>query len=135
MRTVVLDSWACIAFLKGEPEGAEVHGLVEEAKEGALSLCLCLVNLGEVLYRVQRTDGAAVAEDVLEALEALPVEFVPVDLELTRRAASLKAVTPVAYADCFAAALAQLRDAEVATGDPEFRKFGSAIKVLWLSAE
>ena len=49
-------------------------------------------------------------------------------------AAHLKARTPIAYADCFAAALAIFQEAILVTGDPEFNKIKSAeLKIEWLS--
>jgi predicted nucleic acid-binding protein len=36
------------------------------------------------------------------------------------------------YADCFAAALARLKKAELYTGDPEFKVVEKEIKVVWL---
>ena len=38
----------------------------------------------------------------------------------------------MAYADCFAAALAKLRNVEVVTGDPEFKEVDGDVKVAWL---
>ena len=38
----------------------------------------------------------------------------------------------MAYADCFAAALAKSRNAELLTGDPEFKVVEKEIKVQWL---
>ena len=38
------------------------------------------------------------------------------------------------YADCFAAALAKLRNAELITGDPEFKEVEKEIKVSWLTS-
>jgi len=38
----------------------------------------------------------------------------------------------MAYADCFAVALARLRKAELYTGDLEFKVVGKEIKVVWL---
>jgi hypothetical protein len=37
----------------------------------------------------------------------------------------------MAYADCFAVALASLRKAELYTGDPEFKVVEKDIKVVW----
>ena len=44
---------------------------------------------------------------------------------------------PIAYADCFAAALAQSMNAALVTGDPEFRKIKPDCNVLieWLKPE
>ena len=38
----------------------------------------------------------------------------------------------MAYADCFAAALAKLHNAELVTGDPEFREVERDIRIGWL---
>ena len=38
----------------------------------------------------------------------------------------------MSYADCFAAALAKLRSAELITGDPEFKAVEGEIKIGWL---
>jgi len=35
-------------------------------------------------------------------------------------------------ADCFAAALAKIRKAELVTGEPEFKQVESEIKIFWL---
>lgn len=41
----------------------------------------------------------------------------------------------MSYADCFAAALARKRQAELVTGDPEFREVEDEIKVVWIGQE
>jgi predicted nucleic acid-binding protein len=38
----------------------------------------------------------------------------------------------MSYADCFAAALAKERKAEVVTGDPEFKQIEPEVKVHWI---
>lgn len=133
MRRVVLDSWATLAFLLDEPAAAEVEALLRAAQAGEASLGMCVVNVGEVLYRMERIGGNEAPGRALDALRDLPIEFVDVGLELTEQAAALKATTPVSFADCFAAAVAISRDAELATGDPEFARFGPPLQVLWLS--
>jgi ribonuclease VapC len=54
------------------------------------------------------------------------------DWELTRGAAKIKAKGKIAYADCFAAALAKKQNAELITGDPEFEQLSGQIKIRWL---
>jgi len=54
------------------------------------------------------------------------------DLTLARQAAIFKATKKMAYADCFAAALAKLRNVELVTGDPEFKEVEKEIKIGWL---
>ena len=64
----------------------------------------------------------------------MPIELVGVDsdLHLVRQAAVFKAIKKMSYADCFAAALAKTCNAELVTGDPEFKTVGGEIKIAWL---
>ncbi len=65
-------------------------------------------------------------------MKQLPVTIVNADLEITIAAATLKSQHPVAYADCFAAALGIIKKTKVITGDPEFKRFGEEVKVDWI---
>jgi predicted nucleic acid-binding protein len=66
----------------------------------------------------------------------MQIEIVPVDardLELVRQAAIFKATRKMSYADCFAAALAKIRNAELVTGDREFKVVEGELKrIRWL---
>jgi ribonuclease VapC len=124
MATKVLDSWALMAFLQDAPAAAEVERLMLQAADEKHKLLLCVVNWGEIYYSVARAEGEAVAEQKAADLATLAIDLVPVDddLKLAREAAKLKATKRMAYADCFAAALAKTRNAELVTGDPEFKE-------------
>ena len=52
---------------------------------------------------------------------------------LVRQAAIYKAAKKISYADCFAAALAKIKNAELLTGDPEFKTVEGEIKIGWLA--
>ena len=134
MATKVLDSWALMAFLHDEPAAEEVEKLLVKSAEDKHKLLLCVVNWGEIYYSIARAEGEAVAEQKAADLATLAIELVPVteDLQLVREAAKLKAAKKLAYADCFAAALAKLRGVEVVTGDPEFKEVEGEVKVAWL---
>jgi ribonuclease VapC len=134
MATKVLDSWALMAFLHDEPAAEEVEKLLVKSAEDKHKLLLCVVNWGEIYYSIARAEGEAVAEQKAADLATLAIELVPVtdDLQLVREAAKLKAAKKMAYADCFAAALAKLRGVEVVTGDPEFKEVEGEVKVAWL---
>jgi predicted nucleic acid-binding protein len=134
MATKVLDSWALMAFLQDEPAAGEVEKLLVKAAEDKHKLLLCVVNWGEIYYSIARTEGEAIAEQKAADLATLAVELVGVsdDLQLVREAAKLKAAKKMSYADCFAAALAKLRNAEIVTGDPEFKEVEGEVKVAWL---
>jgi len=134
MATKVLDSWALMAFLHDEPAAEQVEKLLVKAAEDKHKLLLCVVNWGEIYYSIARAEGEAIAEQKAADLATLAIDLVPVDddLQLVRVAARLKASKKMAYADCFAAALAQLRNVELVTGDSEFKEVEREVKVAWL---
>jgi ribonuclease VapC len=134
MAVKVLDSWALMAYLQDEPAAEEVEKILLKAAADEHKLLLCVVNWGEIYYAIARTEGEAVAEQKAADLATLAIELVPVDhdLQLVREAAKLKASKKMAYADCFAAALAKLRGVEVVTGDLEFKEVEGEVKVAWL---
>ncbi|MDW3229828.1 MAG: PIN domain-containing protein, partial [Acidobacteriota bacterium] len=90
-------------------------------------------NYGEVYYIVARELGLGKAEEIAEVIKTLPINIVEVDLVLAKEAAKFKAKFSISYADCFAAALAKLKKAEVLTGDKEFGKLAHEIKIMWIS--
>jgi uncharacterized protein with PIN domain len=128
----VFDSWAVLAFLEDEPSARIVRQMIIDAQQAASALLLTTVNAGEVWYSLARTRSAADADTGLVHIEQLGFQIVTADWQLARAAAAFKVAGKAAYADCFAAALAQLRGVPVVTGDPEFKQFESQIKVHWL---
>jgi len=132
MAAKVLDSWALLAFFKGEPAGLAVENLIHKAMAEEIRLLLCVVNWGEVYYGMWRAGGRTAAESVADDLSRLPLDLVEADLSLSRQAAAYKATNKMAYADCFAAALAKTRNCELLTGDPEFKALEKEIRIRWL---
>jgi ribonuclease VapC len=128
----VLDSFALTAYIQNEAAGPRVKELFQEAEAGASRLLMTTVNLGETLYIVYRRQGPNGLVTVLNLTADLPVDVVNADLPLAVSAARIKAVTPISYGDCFAAALALERDATVVTGDSDFRRLEHLIAVEWL---
>lgn len=132
MRRYVFDSYALLAFLEDEP-GAEVvaEALQEIVASRAIGY-LSVINWGEINYSIMRELGQSAAESALSHVSGLPLELVDADLELTRAAARLKGRYRIAYADCFAAALAKKHKAVVLTGDPEFALLEQEVEVRWV---
>lgn len=135
-REYVIDSYALLAYLEAEPAGDRVRELLEAAKEGKRRLYMCVVNLGEVMYIVERERGLPKAQETLARIDELPIEILDVDRTLTLVAAHLKMDCPIAFAGCFAAALSQVKNAPLVTGDPEFRKVkpDSLLQIEWLTS-
>ena len=132
MNRYVLDSFALLAYIQREPGAIEVKSILQEAADGRSAAYISLINLGEVLYQLERRQGGDQLPELLALLDELPLTVVEVTRPQVYAAAHLKANYAIAYGDTFAAALAQELDAVVLTGDPEFRKLGDAVRIQWL---
>lgn len=128
----VLDSWALLCYLGQEPGFEKMIELFEKAVESAKPLLMCIVNWGEVYYQIARRFGDQKAHEMEQLIQTLPIMVVEADKDLTREAARIKSIKRMAYADCFAVALARLKKAELYTGDPEFKAVEKDVKVVWL---
>ena len=75
------------------------------------------------------------AEQKVQEIAALPIDIIGVSdaLALAKQAAIFKATHKMSYADCFAAALTKEKNAELITGDPEFKAVEKEIKIQWLA--
>ena len=131
-ETYILDSFAVLALLEGEPGSEQVARLLRRAEAGEARLLMTWVNVGEVAYIVERRWGREWVCRMLAALEATAVEILPVGRDLALTAASIKAEHPLAYADAFAAALAVSERGMLVTGDPEFERLRDRIRIQWL---
>ena len=131
-NTVVLDSWAVIAFLEDEPAASQVEEIMLSAIREKTTLLMTVVNIGEVWYSIARANTPELADIAVNQVASLGIEFVSVDWELAHQAACFKARGEIAYADCFAGALAYIESAELVTGDPEFKQLEDEIEVTWV---
>lgn len=131
MTTKVLDSYALMAFFEDEPGADFVRGLIHKAVESNTNLLMSIVNLGEVWYSIARTNSAELADQYVHEIKGMGIEIVDVDWTLTRQAAVFKVNGNISYSDCFAAALAKIRKADLVTGDKEFKVLEGEIRILW----
>jgi ribonuclease VapC len=128
----VLDSYSLIAYFEGEAGTDKMIEVFRAARESGRLLLLSVVNWGEVFYITLREAGRERAEQVAHLISSLPIQIISADLDMTRQAAEFKATRKMSYADCFAAALAKLRKAELVTGDKEFKHVEGDVRVLWI---
>jgi predicted nucleic acid-binding protein len=128
----VLDSWAMLAFFQNEPAADQVEKIINEAHAAGADLMMSVVNVGELWYTVARTHSVKQADSLIAELRTLKIAFIDADWELTQQAAAFKAKGKIAYADCFAAAVARKFKAELVTGDPELKQVEGEVKVLWV---
>ncbi|MGB5932655.1 MAG: type II toxin-antitoxin system VapC family toxin [Anaerolineae bacterium] len=128
----VLDSHALLAYLNQEEPAPRVGEILEEVEQGGDPGFLSLINYGEVVYIVERERGLELAHQTIAWLDALPLQVVMPDREITLLAAHIKANHPISYADSFGAALALREDAKFVTGDKEFEALKGLIEIQWI---
>ncbi|MGD8239964.1 MAG: type II toxin-antitoxin system VapC family toxin [Armatimonadota bacterium] len=131
----VLDAFAAMCLLNREPGSTRIVEVLARARDGDCTVSLCTVNWAEVLYSVARMRGADVVEGVVARLDALPIGIVSAHRDLSAKAAELKAPGGLSLADCYAGALAQILQATLITGDPEFRRIADVVDIEWLPSE
>jgi predicted nucleic acid-binding protein len=132
-ESFVLDSFALLAFLGGEPGSDTVADLLRQAQRDETRLLMTWVNIGEVAYIVERRWGMGHLHSALAMVEATALEIVPIQRDLALMAAHIKAEYAIALADTFAAALAQHAGATLVTGDPEFKQLDNILNIHWLA--
>jgi predicted nucleic acid-binding protein len=136
MATMVLDAHALMVLFNDEPGADEVEKILLKAESGTPRLLMSVVNWGEIYYSILRGASQDIADAKAHEIAGMRIELVPVDaddLQLVRQAALFKATKKMSYADCFAAALAKTRNAELVTGDREFKVVESELKsIRWL---
>jgi PIN domain nuclease of toxin-antitoxin system len=111
--TVVLDAWAVMALYEDHPCVAEVEAAIDTAES-----VISAINLGEVLYKLERDHGREQATTLVDRVRTVTTVEDP-DWDLVARAARVKAAGGLSYADSFCIATAQRHDAPLYTGDPE----------------
>jgi predicted nucleic acid-binding protein len=132
MPATVLDSFALIAYFRGEPAAVPVKELLEKASRADKPVQMTEVNYAEAKYMILRKDGADAWAEAANILIALPIEFHPADRELADLAADFKSRVSFSLADAFAAALSKKLNANLVTGEPEFKAVEKEIKIEWL---
>lgn len=131
-KSIVLDSWAIMAYLEDEPAGERVAEIIADAHDNEIQLRMTVINAGEIWYVIARRVNQTEADKTIQLLTQIGIEFVDADWPLTKIAGEFKVKGNISYADCFAAALAKQQKAHLVTGDNEFKQLESAISITWL---
>jgi predicted nucleic acid-binding protein len=132
-QAFVLDAWSVMAYLDDEPAGEKVADIIAGAHEQRIPMMMTVINVGEVWYIIAREISAAEAEKAVEELRHLGIRFIDADWDLSREAAEFKAGCKMSFADCFTAALAKRHQAQLVTGDPEFRQVEAVVPIMWVT--
>ncbi|MBI5823230.1 MAG: type II toxin-antitoxin system VapC family toxin [Chloroflexi bacterium] len=128
----ILDAFAVMAYIQGEPSAQRVKKILQDAKQNKCHVYISIINVGEILYNVERNKGMASAQDILTLLQGLPIEILPADNQTVLAAAHIKANYPISYADAFVVVAAQKINGIIMTGDPEFEEVTELAQIEWL---
>jgi ribonuclease VapC len=127
-----LDSYAVLAYFQQEKGSNTVKELLKKASQNQCKIYFCIINLGEVIYIIEKEKGLSAVQMALSRIKELPIEVVIANEEITLQAAHIKANYPISYADCFAAAVAKIFRGLLVTGDPEFKLLQNYIDIIWI---
>ena len=128
----VLDTFALLAYLQDEAGASRVESLLKNAVNEKCRLFVSIINLGELLYIIERRGGVTRSQDALALIRQLPIEVLPADEQVVFDAAHIKAGHALSYADAFAVVAAIRNNAVLLTSDSEFESVLSLIDVEWL---
>lgn len=130
----ILDCYALIAYLADEPAAVHIERRLASAHAGDIRLLLSVINLGEVLYIIERKGGLDRAQEILALIRQLPIEIQTAQEEAVLMAAHIKAHHAISYADAFVVALAEQTGGTILTSDPEFRSVQDIVNIEWLAS-
>jgi predicted nucleic acid-binding protein len=132
MNRYILDSYAMMAYFEDEPGSDKVAMILEDLVRKKSKGYISIINWGEIYYNTYRVQGTPEADAVIAQVGRYPIELIGADQTLTLEAARLKGRYRIAYADCFAAALAGMLNGKVVTGDREFKNLEKEIEIEWI---
>ena len=128
----IFDSHALLKLFQKEKGYEKVLHLLEEIKKSGATKYINAINLGEIIYSTKREFGDQKKIEVLAHIERLHFTVLSVTNNLVFQAAEYKAQYAISFADCFVLACALENKAAIVTGDPEFKKVGHLVNIVWI---
>jgi ribonuclease VapC len=132
VNNYLLDSFALLRFIQKETGHERVKAILDDSQKGSACAMLNVINMGEIIYTVQRRFGLQHKLDVVMNIRRLGIVILPATNALVFSAAELKARFAMSYSDTCAVASAIEHNATLVTGDPEFRQVENLVKILWI---
>ena len=128
----MFDSHALLKLFQKEKGYEKVARLLEEIQKSGGTKYINTLNIGEIIYITKREFGDQKKLEVLANIERLQFTVLPVPNTMIFQAAEYKAQYSISYADCFVLASALEHKAAIVTGDPEFKKVGHLVEIIWV---
>ncbi len=122
--TVLIDSWAWIEYFKGSKAGAKARKVIDNDEEAIISA----INLAEVYrWTLQFYDEKTADEKIGTMRKRCFV--IPVNDEIAIESAKLKHELRFGLGDAIILSTARGENAEVLTGDPDFKDLENVIYI------
>ena len=133
MVITFFDASAILRFLLGEAGGVRVKELLANAQKGQATAIISAVNWGEVVGKIDKSQGRAPAEALTSTLEFYGLRIVPANAERAAKAALIKLDWKIGYADAFCVELAaSFPNSALITADHDFQLVTSLVAVEFL---
>ena len=131
-----LDACALIAFLCDEPGADVVEQLLIEAERKNISLIMHRINLLEVYYGIEKSEGKSRADEILKSIYKLPITFIDKINDLIFFTASyFKSNYRLSLADAIALATSKTRKAKLVSSDHhefDILERNNEINIKWI---
>ena len=131
-QAYVFDSHALLKLFQKEKGHEKVIQTLEDIQKSGGAKYINAMNMGEIIYTTKREFGDQKKLEVLANIERLQFTVLPVSNTMIFQAAEYKALFSISYADCFVLASALEHKAVIVTGDPEFKKVGHLVDIIWV---
>ena len=121
--TVLVDSWAWIEYLKGSSFGAKAKEIIESGDE----LLLSTINVSEIYHFLLKNKPAETENLIKFVLSSSFV--VELDTKIALKAANIKHSQKTGLADAIVIATAEENNAQILTGDDDFKGLKNVIYI------
>ena len=132
MKNYIFDSSALISFFDKEKNAHSVATVLKEVNRNNHTSIISVINLGEIYYHFLRTSDKATADNVVTQITNLNFVVEEADWALTKKAAAIKSLHKMSYADTFAAALCKKLKGILVTSDKEFLSLKEEITIKFV---
>ena len=133
MVITVFDASAILRLLLGEAGGVRVKELMASAQSGQAAALISAVNWGEVVGKIDKSQGRAAAEALTSTMQYYGLKMIPSNAERAAKAALIKLDWKLGYADAFCVELAvSFPTADIITADHDFQLVTGLVTVEFL---
>lgn len=135
MANIVLAGNTLLDFFKDGRSAEDVEAILLRAERGKDRVFLHSASWAEVYFGALQSDGEGAAERIRAELRAMPIETVAEDAALTisRHAMLYRKTFGLRTDDCYAAALAKSKKAQLVSCNPDAAKLEKELKVRLLN--